>query len=82
MIDIDSEQLLTLAEAAREVPGRRHAGTLSRWWRKAVHGVRLETVLVGGRRFTSLEAIRRFIERLSEPRPADEPPKRRSRQGA
>jgi hypothetical protein len=68
MIDLQTEQLLLLANACDVVPGRPHVSTLIRWWRDGVRGVKLETVVVGGRRFTSIEAVHRFISRLSEPR--------------
>ena len=67
MIDLRIEQLRLLSKAAADVPGRPHSSTLMRWWRRGVKGVKLETVVVGGRRFTSIEAIQRFIEALSAP---------------
>ena len=58
------EQLLTFAEAGESIPGHSKItiGTLHRWRKQGVRGVVLETVLVGGRRMTSREAISRFIE--------------------
>ena len=58
------EQLLTLNEASESIPGHSKVtlGTLHRWRKQGVRGVVLETVLVGGRRMTSREAISRFIE--------------------
>jgi hypothetical protein len=70
MIDIHSEQLLSLGQAARRLPGHPALSTLWRWQIKGVLGVRLETVLVGGRRYTSVEALSRFVEssnRVQEP---------------
>ena len=67
MIDIEREQLRLLTRAAPDVPGRPHITTLMRWALRGVKGVRLETVKVDGRRFTSLEAIQRFLARLNEP---------------
>jgi hypothetical protein len=67
MIDIETEQLCLLAEAAKCVPGNPHISTLIRWWKRGVKGVILETLIVGGRRFTSVEAIQRFLARLNEP---------------
>lgn len=61
-IDLDTERLLPLAKAARELPGGPvHVGTLYRWFQKGVRGVRLETIMRGGVRFTSWEAIERFF---------------------
>jgi hypothetical protein len=65
MIDIATEELLSLAQAARRLPGRPHISTLHRWANPGVKGVRLETVRLGGRRFTSVEALQRFTERLN-----------------
>ncbi len=60
MIDIQTERLVTLAEATRILPGRPSISTLWRWRHKGVGGRRLETVRIGGKRFTSREAIARF----------------------
>jgi hypothetical protein len=79
MINLSAEQLRPLTEACRDVPGCPHVSTLTRWWRQGIKGVKLETVVVGGRRFTSVEAIRRFISRLSEPRPAGPSPRQEGR---
>src|SRR5262245_4075347 len=60
-----SEQLLTLSAAAREIPGPSgrglHVSTLWRWMQRGVRGIRLETVMIGGIRYTSREALERFI---------------------
>ena len=62
-IDTDTETLLTLCESRTAFPGgkRLALATLHRWKLKGVHGVRLETILIGGMRYTSREAISRFI---------------------
>ena len=66
MIDFHSEQVICLREAAEWLPkrsGKRpHIATLYRWAKHGVRGVRLETVKVGGRVCTSVEALGRFIE--------------------
>ena len=59
MIDLKDEELIPLAGSA--FPSRPSNPTVWRWHRKGVGGVFLETVLVGGRRYTSREAINRFI---------------------
>lgn len=60
-----SERLLPLNEAAEYLPRRSgkkvHYSTLYRWATKGARGRKLETVLVGGVRYTSLEALERFI---------------------
>jgi hypothetical protein len=68
MIDLRTEQLRSLTDAPADVPGKRpHISTLMRWVLRGVKGIKLETVVVGGRRYTSVEAINRFVARLSEP---------------
>jgi hypothetical protein len=72
MIDSGSETLLSLAQAADELPRRRrgrktHISTLFRWSTVGCRGVVLETLQVGGTRCTSREALQRFFERLSQP---------------
>lgn len=65
MLNAKTEKLLLLCRATANVPGRPHASTLVRWASRGVAGVRLETVKIGGRRYTSAEAIDRFISRTS-----------------
>src|SRR5262245_45090642 len=62
MIDISSETLLTLLEAARSLPGRVHLSTVHRWRLRGVRGIKLETCRVGGKRYTPREALQRFAE--------------------
>ena len=59
-IDFSSETLLSLSAAAKLLPGRPHPSTLHRWRLRGLRGVKLKTVLIGGRRFTSSEALSRF----------------------
>ena len=71
------ETLLPLSKACKRFPGKRTRSTLERHARKGVRGVVLETILICGRRYTSEEAIQRFIRnqlRVEADRPA--PPKR------
>lgn len=61
--DLFSEEQLTLTQVAK------HEGvnlsTVWRWWIKGVRGVKLETFVVGGRRFSTRPALRRFKERCT-----------------
>lgn len=66
-IDLSSETLLSLRDAAKSLPGRPHISTIFRWRRVGVRGVRLETCRIGGRRFTSVEALNRFLIAINEP---------------
>ena len=56
------ETLLSLTAACKEFPGRCSRPTLERWARKkGSRGATLETILLCGRRYTSREAIDRFV---------------------
>lgn len=73
------ESLVTLPEASEIAPGAPHLSTLRRWCSRGVRGCVLETVLVGGRRWTSREALERFFTDLSslgESSPAPSPTRR------
>src|SRR5438477_12344262 len=66
MICSMTDTMLTLAQAAREVPNRSggrgvDVATVWRWTSRGIHDQRLETLLVGGIRFTSREALQRFF---------------------
>jgi hypothetical protein len=74
------ETLVTLAQAARMLPGRPHISTLWRWYRRGVGGIKLETILVGGRRFTSAEALSRFTSRATAAASGEHSPIRTPRQ--
>lgn len=64
------EKPLSLAQAARVVP---HAdedsppnpATIYRWIRRGICGVHLESLRVGRRLYTSAEAVRRFLTRVT-----------------
>jgi len=67
-IDLEHERLLTLSEAAGALPRLRgkkpvHVGTICRWIKSGVGGVRLEAVKIGRTLVTSREALQRFAER-------------------
>lgn len=70
MIQISTEQLITLAQAARLRPGSRrgrptHPSTVYRWAVRGIRGVRLEIIRIGGMTYTSVEALQRFADRLT-----------------
>lgn len=69
MIEIDKETLVLLTEVPKILPKRKgkavHLSACYRWMRSGLSGVRLETVLVGGQRFTSKEALNRFWHRVT-----------------
>lgn len=63
MIDVDAEELFPFSKARSEFPGgkRRSLATLHRYRLHGIRGIRLETVLIGGSRYTSAASINRFI---------------------
>lgn len=71
MIDISSEELITLSQAAQHCPPRRHGKrphpqTLLRWAKHGIDGIQLEVLLCGNTTCTSLPALQRFFVRLAE----------------
>jgi hypothetical protein len=62
-IDPTNEQLIPFNAAREAFPGGKRLAlqTVHRWRQKGVRGTKLETILIGGSRFTSAEAIQRFI---------------------
>lgn len=71
MIDLTRESVLSFAEAASRLPRRRngkrpHRNTLLRWATEGLHGVPLETIRIGGTLCTSIEALQRFFNALSQ----------------
>ena len=79
MIDARNEKLLSLAEAAKFFPGlrpgtRMSPGSVARLTRLGCRGVILESVLAGGLRCTTIEAVQRFIWAVTECRQKQQPP--------
>ena len=60
-VELLHETLLSISSACAEFPVRISRTSIERMIRKGVRGVRLETLLVGHKRLTSREAIRRFL---------------------
>ena len=72
MIDFSSEQVISLAHAPKHLPARRagkrpNVSTIYRWAQHGCKGIVLETVQVGGTKCTSIEALQRFFDRLTDP---------------
>jgi hypothetical protein len=66
MIDTSAEQPIPLSLAARETPNRQgergvNVATVWRWSLRGIRGCKLETILIGGQRMTSREALQRFF---------------------
>lgn len=85
MIDTATENIIPIPEVPAHVPSRPHIATVWRWMQRGVRGVKLETILIGGKRFTSAEAIQRFIEdstAAADGRPVPKAKRTRDRQRA
>lgn len=65
-----SENLLTFNDLSKALPivgGKRiHQSTLWRWALRGCRGVRLETLRLGARYMSSVEAVHRYGERVAE----------------
>ena len=83
-IDIESEDLIPINDAPKFIPGRPCIQSVYRHILKGNrHGIRLESILCGGKRFTSKQAIARWIAALNQPPACASPtitPKQRQRQ--
>jgi hypothetical protein len=69
-IDIQTENPIPFGKAAKLIPNRRGGQgidpcTLWRWATRGIRGMKLETILIGGIRYTSAEALQRFFERTT-----------------
>src|SRR5271157_2051686 len=78
MIDTIAERPIPLDQIPAEaIPGRGgkpvHVATLGRWCLSGVQGIRLESIMVGGRRCTSLEALNRFYQAVTAAANGDRP---------
>ena len=64
MIDLENENLVLLKDVCRMFPGRSGRGvslsTIWRWMLTGRKGHKLESLIVGGQRYTSKEAVHRF----------------------
>ena len=69
-IDLSSERPLSFQEALEHLPRRRgkllHLSTLYRWADIGVRGVKLEIIKVGGATCTTLAAIQRFCQGVTD----------------
>jgi hypothetical protein len=71
MIDISTETVVSPAEARRRLPTRRAGkrpdiATIYRWMQVGCRGIRLESIVIGGTRCTSIESLQRFFNKLTE----------------
>jgi hypothetical protein len=80
MIDPENESPISLSDAAKSLPGRPNVTTIWRWRSRGIAGVRLETLCVGGRTYTTREALARFLERVTAAKSGQPIPSRSNRQ--
>ena len=70
-MDINSEHLIPIKDMPKHLPprstgGRVHISAVYRWMTHGVKGVRLESVKIGGSRYTSKQALQRFTDAHSQ----------------
>ena len=87
MIDISLEETFSLTEAAKRLPCRRkgkrpNVSTLYRWAQTGCRGIVLETISIGATRCTSMEALQRFFDALTEQANGKQPPPKKPRMTA
>ena len=82
MIDPVNETLISLSGAGRKIPVDANPidpSTIWRWARKGRRGIKLETIRLGGRTVTSIEAVARFLTALNSTDPPEKTPAPRSK---
>lgn len=63
----EGRKFLSIMEAIERVTSRRVSpATCHRWISTGLNGIVLESWMLGGRRFTTVEAVQRFVEARSE----------------
>lgn len=74
MIDLLCENAIPMNDVPKHVPKRNgkkvHYSTVYRWATKGVRGRVLETIMVGGIRYTTVEAVGRFLACRASTRPS------------
>ena len=70
MIDIHNETLVSISETPKHLPRRPsgktvHISAVYRWIKKGIKGIRLESARIAGCTYTSLEALQRWSDALS-----------------
>jgi hypothetical protein len=69
-IDLTTETPIPINQSPKYYPaGRPNISTVYRHFTRGCRGVRLETFVVGGKRYTTIEAIQRFVERTTASSP-------------
>lgn len=76
--ELELDRYLTFPEAAASLPGKPSVSTIHRWRLKGVRGIRLSTVVIGGRRFVDRAALEDFIRATTLARDGPPPSEDRS----
>lgn len=64
---LTEEKLHALVEAVEIASGQRlHLSTILRWCTRPRRGIKLESVMLGGRRLTSVQAVHRYMQAITE----------------
>jgi hypothetical protein len=74
MSDILDEDLVPFAAGIRLLPGRPHISSGYRFISRGCRGIRLQTVVVGGRRYVSRRALRQFVHDVTVAANGNTPP--------
>ncbi len=60
-----TEDLKSFNQVPSILEERVHVSTVWRWAKRGIGGIRLETIKLGGKTFTTSQALTRFIEKTS-----------------
>lgn len=72
IINIETDQLIPIVQVPRHVPGNPpHVNSVWRWVNKGVRGRKLAVVHIGGRVYTSKEALREFFQPAASTAPVE-----------
>jgi hypothetical protein len=75
---LTSETVIPINQAPKHYPyGKPNLSTVYRHFGRGCRGIRLETFVAGGRRYTTVESIARFIERTTANSPGASLPQSR-----
>ena len=59
--NVENETFVPINEVSNVLPSPKSPATVQRWIRQGVNGVKLATIKIGGRRYTTKSAIREFL---------------------
>ena len=70
MIDTEKEHPYSAAELSRLLAEKKNVqrseSCINNWIRRGTRGVKLESIIIGGQRCSTIEAYERFIEELAK----------------